>query len=223
MGVLPLDTLVSLVRLHIYEAVTVEGYDLVDALYIADAIDSDVTASYVKMAFRQLKAQSELEYEIINNVTGDVSTGKVYITAKGIRSVEKDLSDDNSVVSAYQQSGLDGSSIPFVPSGIAPASDRIVSFSDNEQAAGRARKAVEALKQKIIETNDFPEDLAPFRDVVIDELGALQDLINKTVVRASIVLVFARRLLPWLADKAGGAAIGELAKRALAALIHWLT
>ncbi len=43
MGVLPLDSLMPIVRLRIYEALTIDGHDLVDADYIAVEVDEDVT------------------------------------------------------------------------------------------------------------------------------------------------------------------------------------
>lgn len=224
MAVLSLDALTPLVRLHVYEAMTVHGYDAVDADYIAECIDPDVTSSYVKMAFRQLNSAKDLEYEVKRNpIGGDVHTGNVFITAKGVKAVEKDLQNEESYVYKYQLAGLDGAALPFVKSVFAPASDRLVSFSDNEAAAQKAVDAVGKLQTTIIETNDLPEDLRPFKDVILGEVEVLKSLVNKSIVRASIVLTIARRLLPWISEKAGGAAIGELAKRALAALIDWLS
>jgi hypothetical protein len=224
MGVLPLDTLIPLVRLAVYEAMTVEGHDAVGAGYVADVLDANVTASYVKLAFRQLKALNEFDAETQKHaLTGDTPTGNVFITAKGIRAVEKDLQDRQSLTSVYQRSGLDGSSIAFVDLAFAPASDRLVSFSDNEQSAKQARQSIDDLQRKIEQTNDLPERLAPFRQVALDEVDLLNVLINKTVVRAAMVIALARRLLPWIADKASGGAISELAKRALSNIIAWLS
>jgi hypothetical protein len=224
MGVLPIDTLVPLVRLVVYEAMTIEGYDAVGAQYVADVLDADVTASYVKLAFRQLKAVNEFEAETQKNViSGDIPTGNVYITSKGIRAVEKDLKDQKSIVSIFQRDGFDGSSISFVDLSTVPASDRLVSLSDNEPDAAQARIAVEELKHKLEQINDIPEKLIPFREVAINEVDLLSSLINGSVVRAATVVALARKLLPWLADKAGGAAISELAKRALSTILAWLS
>jgi hypothetical protein len=223
-NIVPIDSVITLVRLKLYEATAVEGFVKVDPDYLAEEIGFGVTASFVRIALKQLKDLKEVDLE------GDESTAfnvlrlpfSATLTAFGSRKIEQDLKDPNSRLVAFQTHGIGALQDDFVSISSAPASDRIVSRSDNQTAYDQAVNTLDQLKSELITSNEAGDALGDDGDIAVAEVSALSRIIAEARVRADSTLSFARKCLAWIAEKAGAASVGELAKRALGYLISWL-
>lgn len=120
-----------------------------------------------------------------------------------------------------QNSGSDGD-IEF-KGAMLPASDRFVDIRDNQREASEAIELLEELESQIRVSNECGAIFGDDKDAVADEVKSIRDLISKPRIRPAIILEYARSALGWIADKAGAAAIGDLAKKALSYIFDWLS
>ena len=223
-SVLPIDLVIGLTRYRLYEAIAINGMDAVDAAYVAGMIGHGVTPSFVRMAFRQLEELKDIHFESRPsplNLLGQTLT--VSLTPGGARLIESELRDPTSIVALYRDGGLDALELDLVPTGEIPASDRIVSSKDNQLAYERAVEALEDLHVQLGTNNEVGAALGDSRDLAVVEVSTLSALLRTARVRAEPVMALARKSLTWIAEKAGSAAVTDLAKRALSAIIEWLT
>ncbi|MFN4358363.1 hypothetical protein [Sphingopyxis alaskensis] len=222
---LPIDVVIHLARYRIYEAVAVHGHDRIDAEYLAEEIGHGVTSSFVKMALRQLKELREVELEGDATPVLNIMSAKfrATLTAFGARSVEKDLNDASSVISRYLENGIEGVARNLIPVGALPPPDRLVEPTDNQEAYDQSVESLRELEDALSKSNEAGDALGDDRRIALEEVSALAKMISQAQVRAQPVLLFARRSLGWIIEKAGAASVGEIAKRALNALIDWLT
>ncbi|WP_447724510.1 hypothetical protein [Sphingomonas koreensis] len=124
---------------------------------------------------------------------------------------------DDFIVGALQKISRDG-----FEGIVVPASDRIVSKSDNQEAYEHSVEALDNLQSALATGNEAGDIFGDDRDVVAQEVSTLASLVKQARVRAEPVIALARKCLGWIAEKAGSAAIGDLAKRALSSLMDWL-
>ena len=107
-NIVPIDSVITLVRLRLYEATAVDGFEKITPDYLAEEIGFGVTASFVRIALKQLKDLREVELE------GDQSTAfnvlklpfTATLTAYGSRMIEQDLKDPSSRLMAFQNNGI---------------------------------------------------------------------------------------------------------------------
>ncbi len=104
-----------------------------------------------------------------------------------------------------------------------PASDRLVSSSDNQEAYDQSILSLDELSKELESSNEAGDVFGDNREIVESEISALRRLITGARVRAEPTLAYAKKCLGWIMEKAGIATIGELAKRALTHLIDWLS
>jgi hypothetical protein len=111
----------------------------------------------------------------------------------------------------------------FTPTDGAPASDRIVFPSDNQDAYDQSIASLENLENELKTSNEAGDIFGDDRELATQELSLLRNLISGARVRAEPAITLAKKSLGWIAEKAGAAAIGDMAKRALGFLIEWLS
>ncbi|MBK7162630.1 MAG: hypothetical protein IPH79_09105 [Sphingomonadales bacterium] len=223
-NIIPIDSVITLVRLRLYEATAVDDFEKVTPDYLAEAIGFGVTASFVRIALKQLKDLREVELEgdqspVFNVLKVPFSAT---LTAYGSRMIEKDLSDPSSRLVAFQNSGIGALQENFVSISAAPASDRIVSNLDNQSEYDQAVIALDELKSELTTSNEAGDAMGDNRTIALAEVSAISRIISETRVRAEATLSFARKTLAWIIEKAGAASVAEIAKRALGHLINWL-
>ena len=104
-----------------------------------------------------------------------------------------------------------------------PASDRIVLKSDNQTAANAAISILGEIEDQLNSgSNEIGEAFGDDKEVAAKEVSLLKELVQQTKIWAQSTLEFGKKTLGWIVEKAGGAAIGDLAKRALQILFDWL-
>jgi hypothetical protein len=123
----------------------------------------------------------------------------------------------------FIEQALQTISIRGYENGTVPASDRMVTPSDNQEAYDNSVASLAELESELRISNEAGDVFGDDRQVAAQEISTLQILIAGARVRSEPTLAFAKKCLSWIAEKAGAAAIGELAKRALASLIAWLS
>lgn len=103
-----------------------------------------------------------------------------------------------------------------------PASDRTVSPSDNQEAYDQSISSLTEIELELKTSNEAGDIFGDDREVAVQEISTLRNIMASARVRAEPTLALARKCLGWIAEKAGTASVGELAKRALSSIIAWL-
>ncbi|WP_397505874.1 hypothetical protein [Qipengyuania sp. R86523] len=224
-SVIPLDLLINLVRYHLYEAVAVEGLEVVRTEYLAGVIGNGVTASFVRLALNQLVELDEATFEAHPGQLVIIAEKRAAcLTPMGTRMVEQELRDPDSLISRYRDFDMNGLEDQLVIARGIPASDRIVNRTDNQDLADQAVASLADLRDELSsQSNEIGEAFGDDREIAINEIEQLSSMVEKPRIRVNSILAYARRSLSWIAEKAGGASVGDLAKRALAIFIEWLT
>ena len=216
-AVLPFDTLIDLVRFKLYEALTLQGVLRPDVINISVELNQRVTSSYIAVVFGQLATNRHVE----------LGEGKNGATARllptGIRTVEKQLRDPGSAPSLFRDGGFEAFDEQLVYLASAPASDRVVKFDHNHPAYGQVTQSIAELKIALRENNEVGNLFGTDRDVALQEVEQLEEMVEQAQGRPSIIIAFAKRSLAWLGEKGLGTIVVELSKKLLTNLIDWLS
>ena len=100
-----------------------------------------------------------------------------------------------------------------------PASDRVVSRHDNRVEVEVVEADTRSLIDEIESNNEISVALGDEKDVVVGELRAAETLISQAAFRVSRLQSLVMPVLQFLAEKFASGAIGELAKRLIAAIL----
>jgi hypothetical protein len=100
-----------------------------------------------------------------------------------------------------------------------PASDRLVTRSDNRLEIEVLEADVRGLVEELESNNEAAVDLGDEKDVIVGELKAAESLVSQPVFRLTRLATLILPGLKFLADKFASGAIGELAKRLIAAIL----
>lgn len=106
--------------------------------------------------------------------------------------------------------------------GGAPASDRVVPLNHNAPDYKEAFSALEKVIKEFREDHPFGNNPPPERDRVLDELEAGRKLLKGEDARPSALRELLQHPLEWIAEKFAEETIGQLAKKAAAALLKFL-
>ena len=223
-GVLPLDLVIQLVRYRMYEAIAVDGLEVVQTAYLAGKIGEGVTPSFIRTALNQLEELKEIKFEAHpGQLTIIAERRSAALTPGGIRKVEKELRDSESIISIYRDNGLVGLEDDTILVRGIPASDRIVLQTDNQEAHDAAVNALSELEKELETNNVVGDALGDLRQIAMLEVNVLKKISSGQRVRAEPLIALARKSLLWIAEKAGSASVSDIAKRALSLLIDWLS
>ncbi|WP_336970345.1 hypothetical protein [Sphingobium aromaticiconvertens] len=216
--VLPLDDVIQCVRFELYQAVAVDGLVNIEPLYIADAIGSGVTASFVSLAARQLEELKELEInnKFIDTINVFGKKPSLTLLPYGARRIEQDLKDDNSRLSKYRDFGVQSLADGFVEAKLIPASDRVVSLDDNDPKLKEIVSEARDLSKRIADSNDIGDMSDEDRKIAILEVDQLAHILEQPVVRISNIVQRAIGTLTWIGEQAAGAVVGAAALALLA-------
>jgi hypothetical protein len=99
-----------------------------------------------------------------------------------------------------------------------PASDRIVRRDDNSAAFDEAVHTLDEAISAVAKANDIGDLTAGERDLVLSQLHEGRKLFDLAEIKVSAIRALVEPKLRWLADKAAGAVVGNLALAALAAI-----
>jgi hypothetical protein len=145
------------------------------------------------------------------------ASGRVWVASQTFRSLDEPPSGERwqpwlfvagTHDSAFSVTASDSSS-----SG-APASDRIVRFSDNQSEAEQLGQAFSELTRKLRFGNELGDFSREEADQAASELAVLNEALERGSARAEWFKRSALSTLRWIADKSCGAVISELAKAA---------
>lgn len=100
-----------------------------------------------------------------------------------------------------------------------PASDRVVSISDNRREVELLTSDIKGLVDEISTSNEVGMELGDERDLLKGELIAAETLVSQPVFRLGKLHILVMPVLRFLADKFASGAIGEMAKRIIQLII----
>lgn len=100
-----------------------------------------------------------------------------------------------------------------------PASDRIVTRSDNRAVVELIEADVRGLNDEISTSNEVGDALGEGRDVIVGELKAAETLLEQPAFRFARLFTLVMPALRFLAEKFAAGAIGEMAKRLINAIL----
>jgi len=99
------------------------------------------------------------------------------------------------------------------------ASDRIVSFSDNQLEIAAIRSEIALVREEIRGNNEAGSELGDAREVIDLELEIADEILSKKSFRLKSLVGWLLPALRYLADKFASGAIGEAAKKLISLLI----
>lgn len=100
-----------------------------------------------------------------------------------------------------------------------PASDRVVTRSDNKIEVELIEADVRSLAEEISHNNEAAVEIGEERELIAGELEAAETLIKQPSFRLSRLAALIIPALRFLAEKFASGAIGEMAKRLIAAIL----
>lgn len=125
----------------------------------------------------------------------------------------RDVQDDPPAEIADEETAT-GPAEEFVP-----ASDRIVSRSDNRVQLEVIQSDMRGLTDEIETNNEISVELGDEKEIIKGELSAADTLLDQPSFRFSRLTSLVLPALQFLADKFAAGAIGEMAKRIISAII----
>ena len=217
--IIPIDAVIRLALAKTYELTALKNKLEVTPESIAAAIGYDVTSGFVTIALNQLA-----ELGLVSTFQDSETGMRVRLTPSGAREAEQELRTPDSLAFKFQRFGDQAVSDVVVEIGQIPAAGRFVSRTHNASDFESLDASLTELEASLSAgNNEAGEIFGDDRVAIAEEVAALRALINSTKVRLTFALEMARRSLGWISEKAGAAAIGEIAKKALAFAISWLT
>jgi len=142
-----------------------------------------------------------------------LSNGNSAITGEGYRAVEEQLKKSNSFISMYADNGDEWLSNQTLSRSDVPASDRLVSRSDNEPVIDEIVEGLEKISSELSVNNEIGAVLGDDKQVISSEVEASQVLIKANRFHLSKLFSLLVPALRFLGEKFSGSAIGETAKR----------
>lgn len=109
---------------------------------------------------------------------------------------------------------------------ISPDSPPVDEFADikpDDHAKEDAQLILSEIEDALLHGNEAGVAFGDDREAVAAEVGLLRMAISKSKIRVHAVKEMAIRTLGYIAEKASGAAIADLAKKALQYILEWLT
>ena len=98
--------------------------------------------------------------------------------------------------------------------------DKVIELDQTSLEVIDVADELASLRRALSEANDVgglsPEEI----DVAVAEVSLLSNLWSQTRVRASQLIATAQSTLSWIVERAAGAAVGEIAKRLLEAIVR---
>lgn len=159
--------------------------------------------------------RAELAIESLG-VKGHVSTwiqsGSSTITSEGYREVENQLKKPGSFIRLYAEHGDDWLNSQTIHDGDVPASDRIVSRSDNQAQIEEIALKLDEIGNDLAVNNEIGSALGDDRGLLQSEIEASKVLVKSEKFRLAKLLSLLGPALKFLAEKFSGSAIGEAAK-----------
>lgn len=102
---------------------------------------------------------------------------------------------------------------------VAPASDRIVTLADNRREIEILQSDIRGLSEEVSTNNEVSVELGDEKDLIKGELDAAEVIVSQPSFRLARLAALVLPALRFLADKFASGAIGEMAKRIIAAIL----
>ena len=209
MNIIKQNSLSEAVLFHLFMLSQIgNGRTKVDKL--SDQFDIAVGGKRMELALEALEAR-----KLIYNSRDGFYT----IERKGYSYVEEQLEIDQTIINEYSKFGDHWLERQTLGIGDIPASNRIVTRSDNQKEMEEIDNEVSLIQQELNENNEVGDDLGEDKSLIKVELEAAQVITKHNRFRVSSILNLILPALRYLADKFGSAAIGESAKRLIALLL----
>jgi len=215
-AIIPFDLLIDVVRFKLYELLTIDGILRPDVVLITVKLDQRVTPAFVTAVLRQLEANKHIE------ATDGKNGPAVRLLASGIRAVERQLNDPESIPSRFRDDGFDTFEDQLVRIARAPASDRIVGLDHNSAGLIDVLEATEELKAHLTTGNDVGEMSSDAVAVAVAEVERIQSELKQPFFRPAAFKNHAKGTLEWIAKEAAGALVGTLALTLLGLIIAFV-
>ena len=103
----------------------------------------------------------------------------------------------------------------FAETGSAPASDRVVSLTDNMEAAEEARQAVDQVIAELEADTSLDNELGPKKQALVDGLKAGRQLLDDTTLSIKLATSYVLEPLKWVWAKYDQAVVAGLAAKAI--------
>ncbi|KLI63821.1 hypothetical protein [Aurantiacibacter marinus] len=171
-----------------------------------------VSKTRTDMAMIELQNQSLVHYE-----TSEYELNGYSILRRGYMQVEKGLSEPSDFFAKYARDKEETLSLSTL--NVIPASDRIVTRSDNLPAIKEIESRLKDLESEIKKSNSVEETLDEPKGAVLAEIDAGEALVAGESFRLSKLIGLILPLLRKLADKFSSGAIGKLAGELIEALL----
>lgn len=108
-------------------------------------------------------------------------------------------------------------------SSIAPASDRIVRIDHNSRSFEITANGLEEISKDLEKSNEIGGLLGNYKEILLSEIRALQELFKSSYVRATAIFALAIPPLKFLAKEFSASSIGELAKKLIEEIFKMVT
>ena len=187
--------------------------DRLTAAEISTLFSVEVSSKRVSLAVDHLKN---------SNYVSKYSSGSISIEAAGYERVENELADDSSVIYQYANFGDKWLGNQTLSNGGIPASDRIISKTDNQKEIDEIIGELSTIGVEIDQNNQVGSELGDEKELIKAEIDAVQELTKHDRFRLKSLLNLVLPALRYLSEKFSGAAIGEAAKRLIALLLGGL-
>jgi hypothetical protein len=178
---------------------------------IAKRFKVPIGAKRIQLALEHLDDDELVSYFI--------QTSRASINRKGYKYVEDELQKEDSFIALYALQGDEWLGSQTLAQAGVPASDRIVSRSDNQQQIEEIAAGIDELVVELKQDNEVGAALGDDRDLIISEANASKELVRGDRFRVARLAQLLVPALKFLADKFGGGAIGELAKRLVSLIV----
>ena len=157
--------------------------------------------------FREVQLRDNFILERANRFGG----GFFKEALRGIVAAESGKSDEDE--------GEASSEVAAVNEPTAIASDRIVSFNDNQAEIAEIRSEIALVRDEIRGNNEAGSELGDAREVIDLELEIADEILSKKSFRLKSLVGWLLPALTYLADKFASGAIGEAAKKLISLLL----
>jgi hypothetical protein len=141
------------------------------------------------------------------------------ILAKGYNHVEVSLCEEGSFFSNYAEFGDEWLAKQTLSQNGIPASDRIVSRSDNQVALNEVNGWLDNIIEILKTDNVIGDVLGVDRDLILSEANASKEMLKSSRFRLARLVQLLLPALKFLSEKFSGAAIGEAAKHLISLIV----
>ena len=207
------DAINNAVLFKLFEIAQVSG-QMISYENLSKEFKYHVGAKRISLSYEHLSDENKITYY---NESGNASINRI-----GYKFVEEQLIQSDSFLTIYSEHGDDWLINQTLQRGGIPASDRVVSRQDNLPQIEEIVTEIDGLIHELKADNEVGSALGDDREILISEASASKELLRSERFRVARLAQLIVPGLKFLADKFGGGAIGEVAKRLVSLILALL-